>query len=152
MNKTLDKIDLFGREFNFRINNKPRHTTNCSNITTILFFIFCIILYSFYLKQFTLRNEHLKIQWINKLHEGDQPIKINSTNFHISFQLEYFNSTEKKWITYKDKNEFKEKYTLDAQKTIRYSSQNKSTHCILHSSISSLNYRKLFVWILPKFL
>ena len=72
MNKTLDKIDLFGREFNFRINNKPRHTTNCSKLFTIIFIIICMAIYFFNFKQFLKRNKHLKIQWINKLDEEDR--------------------------------------------------------------------------------
>ena len=126
MDKTLDKIELLGREFNFRINNKPRHTTNCSKLFTIIFIIICMAIYFFNFKQFLKRNKHLKIQWINKLdEEGDQSIKINSRNFHISFKLEYFDSTEKKWKTYENKKEFDEKYTLEAQETIRNSSKNE---------------------------
>ena len=82
----INYIDLFGTTYNFRIDNKSKHTTTVSNILSIMFYLICLVGLGLFYIEFSNRFSNMRIL---KLESLTNEQNFNTKNFHISLKFEH---------------------------------------------------------------
>jgi len=110
----LSKLDIFGINYFFRVDNKDKHVSAFGGIMTVLSLSLCFYFSIFKFLDY-LKHEDIKIQYINKFEKDI--IITNHENFHLSL---FFNFNYKgKMINIKG-SEFEKYFTITLDHTKRF--------------------------------